>query len=66
MEKSYINVITPIIVEYNKSYADSVATNEFYFLDTSKNANKNRFMKREVTHGQNAAGGADEAGYMFR
>ena len=45
MEKSYINVITPIIVEYNKSYADSVATNEFYFLDTSKNANKNRFIK---------------------
>ena len=26
-------------LEYNKSYADSVATNEFYYLDTSKTAN---------------------------
>ena len=53
------------LLEYNKSYADSVATNEFYILDTSRTANKNRFIKREVTHGQNAAGGADEAGYML-
>lgn len=53
------------LLEYNKSYADSVATNEFYFLDTSRTSNKNRFIKREVTHGQNAAGGADEAGYML-
>ena len=36
------------LLEYNKSYADSVATNEFYFLDTSKNANKNRFLFRDT------------------
>ena len=49
------------LLEYNKSYADSVATNEFYFLDTSKNANKNRFIRREVTHRRNEAGNADAA-----
>ena len=53
------------LIEYNKSYADSVATNEFYYLDTSRTANKNRFIKRQVTHRQNAAGGADEAGFML-
>ena len=53
------------LLEYNKSYADSVATNEFYYLDTSRSANKNRFIKRQVTHRQNAAGGADEAGFML-
>ena len=51
--------------EYNKSYARSVETNEFYFLDTSRTANKNRFIRRQVTHRQNAAGGADEAGFML-
>ena len=53
------------LLEYNKSYADSVATNEFYFLDTSTSANKNRFTRRNVTHRRNAANGADEAGLMI-
>ena len=53
------------LLEYNKTYAESVATNEFYYLDTSTSANKNRFIKRQVTHRQNAAGGADEAGFML-
>ena len=53
------------LLEYNKSYADSVATNEFYFLDTSTSANKNRFTRRNVTHRQNAASNADEAGLMI-
>ena len=53
------------LLEYNKTYAESVATNEFYYLDTSTTANKNRFIKREVTHRQNAAGNADEAGFML-
>lgn len=48
-----------------KAYADSIATNEFYFLDTSKSANKNRFIRREVTHRRNTAGGQDEAGLML-
>ena len=54
------------LLEYNKSYADSVATNEFYFLDSSTSANKNRFTRRRVTHRQNQANpGADEAGFML-
>ena len=53
------------LLEYNKSYADSVATNEFYFLDKSKNANKNRFIRREVTHRRNEAGNADAAGLQL-
>ena len=53
------------LLEYNKSYADSVATNEFYFLDTSTSANKNRFTRRNVTHRRNAANGAEEEGLML-
>ena len=53
------------LLEYNKSYADSVATNKFYFLDTSTTANKNRFTKRNVTHRQNAANTGDAAGLML-
>ena len=53
------------LLEYNKSYADSVATNEFYFLDTSTSANKNRFTRRNVSHRRNAANTADEEGLMI-
>ena len=53
------------LLEYNKSYADSVATNEFYFLDTSTTANKNRFTRRNVEHRKNEAGNADEQGLMI-
>ena len=53
------------LLEYNKSYANSVATNEFYYLDTSRSANKNRFIRKQVTHRQNAAGNADAAGLML-
>ena len=54
------------LLEYNKSYADSVATNEFYFLDTSTSANKNRFTRRNVTHRQDEANpGGDQAGIML-
>ena len=53
------------LLEYNKSYADSVATNEFYFLDTSTSANKNRFTRRKVEHRRNDADGAYAAGIMI-
>ena len=53
------------LLEYNKSYANSVATNEFYFLDTTTSANKNRFTRRNVTHRRNAANGGDEEGLMI-
>ena len=49
------------LLECNKSYADSVASNEFYFLDSSKSANKNKFIQRQVTHRQNEAAGGDAA-----
>ena len=73
MVKSYINVINYAnhsvniknLLEYNKSYADSVAANEFYFLDTSKSADKNRFNRRKVEHRHNAAGTADAESYML-
>ena len=53
------------LLEYNPSYANSVATNEFYFLDTSTSANKNRFTRRNVTHRQDGANpGGDQAGLM--
>ena len=64
---NYANHIVNIknLLEYNPSYVESVATNEFYYLDTSRNAERNRFTKRQVTHRQNAANNADEAGLMI-
>ena len=53
------------LLEYNKSYVESVATNEFYYLDTSRSANKNRFTRQEVTHRRNDGGTADVAGLML-
>ena len=53
------------LLEHNKSYADSVATNEFYFLDTSTSANKNRFIRRDVEHRQNAGNNGAERGFML-
>ena len=42
-----------------------MATNEFYFLDTSRSANKNRFTRRDVTHRKNAANDGAEEGLML-
>ena len=53
------------LLEYNPSYAKSVGTNEYYFSDTSRHADLNKYTKRRVTHRQNAAGNADEAGLMI-
>ena len=53
------------LLEYNPSYAKSVGTNEFYFLDTTRNADESKYTKRQVTHRRNAAGNADEAGLML-
>ena len=41
------------LLEYNPSYAKSVGTNEFYFLDTSSNANGVKYTRKNV---RNAAG----------
>ena len=53
------------LLEYNPSYVESVGTNEFYYLDTSRHAERNKYTKRRVTHRRNAANNADEAGEML-
>ena len=55
---NYANHVVNIknLLEYNSSYANSVATNEFYYLDTSRNANKDEFTLNAtpVVTGRNA------------
>ena len=53
------------LLEYNPSYAKSVGTNEFYFLDTSRHADVNKYTKRQATHRRNAANNGDEPGLML-
>ena len=43
------------LLEYNPSYAKSVGTNEFYFLDTTRSPNENKYAKRDVEHARNDA-----------
>ena len=64
---NYANHIVNIknLLEYNPSYVESVATNEFYYLDTTRHAEKNKYTKRQVTHRRNAANNADDAGEML-
>ena len=50
------------LLEYNPSYAKSVGTNEFYFLDTSRHADESKYTRRRVVHRRNAANTQDEAG----
>ena len=60
---NYANHIVNIknLLEYNPSYAESVATNEFYYLDTSRNANREKYSERQVQHGRNDGDNAWEA-----
>ena len=55
---NYANHVVNIknLLEYNPSYAESVATNEFYYLDTSRNANRAEFTLNAtpVVTGRNA------------
>ena len=53
------------LLEYNPSYAESVGTNEYYFLDTSRNADGMKYIRRQVTHRRNAADTQDDAGLML-
>ena len=64
---NYANHIVNIknLLEYNPSYVESVATNEFYYLDTTRHAERNKYTKRQVTHRRNAAYNADDAGLML-
>ena len=48
-------------------YVCMYVTNEFYFLDTSRNTNKNRFLFRNTAANtrRNAAAGAVEDGFFM-
>ena len=48
------------LLEYNPSYAKSVGTNEFYFLDTSTHGEVDKYARRKVQHIRNAANNAWE------
>ena len=41
------------LLEYNPSYAKSVGTNEFFFLDTSRAANSSKYSTRDAEHARN-------------
>ena len=64
---NYANHVVNIknLLEYNPSYVKSVATNEFYYPDTTRHAERSKFTKRQVTHRRNAANNADDAGLML-
>ena len=64
---NYANHVVNIknLLEYNPSYVDSAATNEFYYLATTRHAESNKYTKRQVTHRRNAANTADDAGLML-
>ena len=51
-------------LEYNPSYAKSVGTNEFYFPDTSRNADETKYLRRNVQHVQNDAANGYEQRQM--
>ena len=59
---NYANHVVNIknLLEYNPSYVDSVGTNEFYYLDTSRNANRVKYSTRNVQHVRNAGDTAEE------
>ena len=63
---NYANHVVNIknLLEYNPSYVESVATNEFYYLDTSRNAHATEFTinNTNVTGGANVVKGR-EANY---
>ena len=48
------------LLEYNSSYAKSVGTNEYYFPDTSRQANASKYIRRNVEHVRNDANNAYE------
>ena len=59
---NYANHVVNIknLLEYNPSYVDSVGTNEFYYLDTSRNANRVKYSTRNVQHVRNAGDTGEE------
>ena len=60
---NYANHVVNIknLLEYNPSYIESIGTNEFYYLDKTRNVNSTRFTTRQVQHGANDLGNGWEA-----
>ena len=46
------------LLEYNPSYAKSVGINEFYFPDTTRHVDEEKYAKRDVEHSRNNADNA--------
>ena len=38
------------LLEYNPSYAKSIGSNEFYYLDTTRHADEIKYTRRQVEH----------------
>ena len=53
------------LLEYSPAYAEQTASNEFFYLDTTRHPEETRFTKRRVNHRRNAANNADDAGLML-
>ena len=53
------------LLEYDPSYAKSVGINEYYFPDTSRHADSNKYTRRQVSHRRNVANNGDEPGLML-
>ena len=49
------------LLEFDTSFAQSVATNEFYFLDTKRYPINKKYLTRQVQHGRNNANSGWEA-----
>ena len=41
------------LLEFDTSYAETIASNEFYYLDTTNSPNRNKYLTRQVQHGRN-------------
>ena len=52
------------LLEYNPSFAKSVATNEFFFPDTTRHADEIKYSRRNVQHVRNDADNAYEVRQM--
>ena len=43
------------LLDYKPSYAETIGTNELYYLDTTNSPNRNKYLTRQVQHGRNNA-----------
>ena len=48
------------LLEYNPSYAESVGTNEYYFPDTSTSPDSSKYLRKNVQHTDDGAGGWEQ------